>query len=123
MLKIASAEPIIVEIDDVRVLFAGDPNEAALLALFSAQERFVGADIKAQIGGVGVLRQALRGLLLEQSTAAWDLLHQDSKLTMAVVLQIFEHIVAGYGASLGFRGGSPSPSGSGRPENVPTSEA
>ena len=89
MLKIASAEPIVVEIDDVRMLFAGDPSEKALLALFSTQERFVGADIKAQIGGVGELRAALRGLVLAGSEAAWDLLDQSGKLTMSVVLQIF----------------------------------
>ena len=123
MLQIRTAAPIAVEVDDVRVMFVGDPTEDALLALIEAQDRFVGAPIAEQIRAIGTLRGSLRTLVLEESVPAWDELMAAGKLTIGVVMSLFQGVVGSYGESLGFRGGSSSTYVDGRPENVDTSAA
>jgi hypothetical protein len=123
MFQIRSATPITVQIDDDVVSFSGDPTEEALLGLLSAQDQFVGKSVAEQIAGIGALRSALGMLVLPGSAEAFAALEARGLLTIGVVMQLFEHLVDRYGAALGFRGGSPSTSGDGRPVNAPTSEA
>lgn len=120
-MKINSAPTIDVEIDDVLVRFHGDPPETALLELMAAQASF-GSTAEDQIRGIGVLRGCLRGMTTVESRDAWDGLVTAEKITLGVTMQLFEHITDAYGDTLGFRGGSPDKSTSGRPENADTSE-
>lgn len=120
--KITTAATIAVEIDDVRIDFFGDPPEEPLLDMMAAQSSF-GSTPEDQLRGIGTLRGCLRGLVVPASRDAWDALVANGLISLGVTMQLFEHITTAYSETLGFRGGQPSRSTGGLPENAATSEA
>lgn len=119
--KITTAPLIVVEIDDTRIEWFGDPPDGPLLELMGAQSAF-GSSPEDQLRGVGVLRECLRGLVVPASRDAWDGLIAAGTISLGVTMQVFEHLTSQYSETLGFRGGQLSKSPGGLPANEGTSE-